>query len=55
MLCFADTICLRLQEKNGVGKANLKYFNVITYLKGRTASVSTHNASDQATDTLLKT
>lgn len=28
MLYFADTICLLLQEKNGVGKANLKYFNV---------------------------
>lgn len=28
MLYFADTICLSLQEKNGVGKANLKYFNI---------------------------
>lgn len=28
MLYFADTICLLMQEKNGVGKANLKYFNV---------------------------
>lgn len=25
---FADTICLLLHEKNEVGKANLKYFNV---------------------------